>query len=405
MPAIAWVTLLIVGCTIAGIAVGRWPLLRTNRTTVAVLGVALLLGSGAMSLEQSYDALDLNTLLLIFSLMLLNGHLYLAGFFSAVAQRVVLVARDPRALLAVVVLASGVLSALFLNDTVVLDAHAAGAGYDHRAAAQPRALPPGPCHGGECWLGCDDHRQPTKYGDRERVGHSICHLHGCPGADSADRPGDLLGGDRAGLSPGISISTALWCQQVGRVKLYRPLLYKSALVIPAMLVLFFAGVPVPLAAFLAAGVMLATRRLKPERVFTTIDWGLLVFFAGLFVITGSLEAQGWTRLLFAWLAPVAQAGLPLFALVTVGLSDLISNVPAVLLLQHIVAAFPDPQRGWLMLAAASTLAGNLTLLGSVANLIMAELAGRWNVRVTFGAYLRVGLPITALTLLVAILLI
>src|SRR5262245_43347857 len=120
MPAIAWITLLIVGCTIAGIAAGRWPLLRTNRTTIALLGAALLLACGAMSLEQAYHALDLNTLLLIFSLMLLNGHLYLAGFFGAVAQRVVLVARDPRALLAVVVVASGVLSALFLNDTVVL---------------------------------------------------------------------------------------------------------------------------------------------------------------------------------------------------------------------------------------------------------------------------------------------
>jgi Na+/H+ antiporter NhaD/arsenite permease-like protein len=90
---------------------------------------------------------------------------------------------------------------------------------------------------------------------------------------------------------------------------------------------------------------------------------------------------------------------------TAVLSNLISNVPAVLVLQSLIPALPDPQRGWRMLAAASTLAGNLTLLGSVANLIVAELAARWGVRLTFGAYFRVGIPITLLTLAVAFVLV
>jgi Na+/H+ antiporter NhaD/arsenite permease-like protein len=404
MLPLAWLTLLIVGCTIAGIAVGRWPLLRTNRTTVTLLGVALLLGSGVMSLSQAYAALDLDTLLLIFSLMLLNSYLYLAGFFGAVAQRMVLVARSPHALLGLVVLASGVLSALFLNDTVVLM-------LTPLVLDTTRALK----------------RDPIPY----LLGLATAANIGST-ATITGNPQNIVIGSASGI-PYATFTAALaptaliglvicWVvivltyrtefqrvrfavPPVGRVRLFRPLLRKSAVVIPAMLALFFAGVPVPLAAFLAASVMLATRRLRPERAFHLLDWGLLVFFAGLFVVTGSLEAQGWTKLLFDRLAPLAQAGLPLFALITAGLSNLISNVPAVLLLQHLVSAFPDPQRGWLMLAAASTLAGNLTLLGSVANLIMAELAARWGVRVTFGAYLRVGVPITLLTLLVAILLV
>jgi Na+/H+ antiporter NhaD/arsenite permease-like protein len=404
MPPLAWLTLLIVGCTIAGIAVGRWPLLRTNRTTVTLLGTALLLGSGALSLPQAYAALDLDTLLLIFSLMLLNNYLYLAGFFGVVAQRVVLIAHSPRALLALVVLASGVLSALFLNDTVVLM-------LTPLVLDTTRALK----------------RDPIPYllglATAANIG-SVATITGNPQniviGSASGIPYAMF---TAALAPTALVGLAIcWMvivltyrvefrpvrfavPPVGRVRVLRPLLRKSAVVVAVMLALFFAGVPVPLAAFLAASVMLATRRLRPERAFQLVDWGLLVFFAGLFVVAGSLEAQGWTKLLFDWLAPLAQAGLPLFALITAGLSNLISNVPAVLLLQHLVNAFPDPQRGWLMLAAASTLAGNLTLLGSVANLIMAELAERWNVRVTFTAYLRVGLPITLLTLLVAILLV
>ncbi|HEU5088380.1 MAG TPA: SLC13 family permease, partial [Roseiflexaceae bacterium] len=152
---------------------------------------------------------------------------------------------------------------------------------------------------------------------------------------------------------------------------------------------------------LAAAVMMATRRIKPGRVFKTLDWSLLVFFSALFVVTHALETQGLTGQLFAYAAPLARGGLVPFGLLTALLSNLISNVPAVLVLQGLVPAMADPQRAWLMLAAASTLAGNLTLLGSVANLIVAELAARWGVRVTFGQYLRVGVPITALTLLVA----
>jgi Na+/H+ antiporter NhaD/arsenite permease-like protein len=109
--------------------------------------------------------------------------------------------------------------------------------------------------------------------------------------------------------------------------------------------------------------------------------------------------------LFAVLTPIADRGFVPFALITVALSNLISNVPAVLLLQTIVPALPDPHRGWLMLAAAATLAGNLTLVGSVANLIVAEVAKRRNVHLTFGTYLRVGVPVTALTVAVALLLV
>ncbi len=96
-------TLLIAGCSIVGVALGRWPCLRANRSTITLLGVALLLAIGALTLPQAYAALDLNTLLLLFSMMVLNGHLFLAGFFGVVTQGIVRKAHRPHALLALVI--------------------------------------------------------------------------------------------------------------------------------------------------------------------------------------------------------------------------------------------------------------------------------------------------------------
>lgn len=406
IPAIylPWVTLAIVAVTIVGIAMGRVPLLRADRATIVLLGAALLLLCGALTLEQAYASIDGGTVLLLFSMMVLNGNLYLAGFFSVVTQRAVSIARSPRTLLALIILASGVLSALFLNDTIVL--MLTPIVLDTTIALKRNPLP-----------------YVLGLATAANVG-SVATITGNPqNIIIGSASGISYAAFTAALAPtaliGLAIcwgvivtafreefrGTTLQVVAITRAVILRPLLRKSAIVIPLMLIAFLAGVSVPLAAFLAAAAMLATRRLRPQRVYATIDWPLLVFFSGLFVVTHSLVVQGWTDRLFTAMAPLAQAGLIPFGLVTVVLSNLISNVPAVLLLQKLIPAFPDQQRAWLMLSATSTLAGNLTLLGSVANLIMAELALRWGVVVSFRAYLRVGLPITILTILVALLLI
>jgi Na+/H+ antiporter NhaD/arsenite permease-like protein len=164
-----------------------------------------------------------------------------------------------------------------------------------------------------------------------------------------------------------------------------------------MLAGFALGVPIPLAALAAAALLLVTRRLKPARVFTELDWSLLVFFAGLFVVTGALETTGFSDRLFAIARPIAERGVVALTAVGLVLSNLVSNVPAVLLFRPLIPGFPDPERAWLTLAMSTTLAGNLTLLGSVANLIVAESARSRGVAVRFGEYLRAGLPITLIT--------
>jgi Na+/H+ antiporter NhaD/arsenite permease-like protein len=183
----------------------------------------------------------------------------------------------------------------------------------------------------------------------------------------------------------------------------RPLLIKTLVVTVGLLAAFLGGAPIALASFIAANFLLITRRHQPHVVFAEFDWSLLVFFASLFVVSGSLETSGVTRDLIQVQSLAKQINTGNLTLITAILSNLISNVPAVLLLRPLVAGLPDPHTGWLVVAAASTLAGNLTLLGSVANLIVAETASRWRIELSFWEYTRPGFIITLITLAIAVL--
>lgn len=177
----------------------------------------------------------------------------------------------------------------------------------------------------------------------------------------------------------------------------RPLLAKSLVITGVLLVALLAGVTPSLAALLAASALLITRRVDPQDVYAQIDWSLLTMFAGLFVVVAGVEHAGLTQRGLDLLGPGARRSLPAFAGVVVGLSNLVSNVPAVLVLKGWAAQFVPPERAWLALAMTSTLAGNLTLVGSVANLIVVEQSRR-EARVGFSTYARAGLPLTLLTL-------
>lgn len=158
-----------------------------------------------------------------------------------------------------------------------------------------------------------------------------------------------------------------------------------------LLIAFGAGLPLAESAFLAAATLLITRRIKPQRVLQQVDWPLLIVFSGLFVFTSCVQSFN----LLVHITPQLTHPLRLLG-ITAGLSNLISNVPAVLLLQGGIS--PDATQDWLLLAAGSTLAGNLTLFGSVANLIVVEAAAAEGYRLSFWQHLRFGLPLTLITL-------
>ncbi|HEX2860483.1 MAG TPA: anion transporter [Lacunisphaera sp.] len=397
-----WFVALVATLTLIGVAVGRWPWLRMNRATIALTGATVLAGTGMVTLPQAYAAVDWNTILLLFAMMVLNVNLRLAGFFHLVASRIVHFARTPRQLLALIVFVSGALSAIFLNDTLAL-------------MLTPLVL--------DVTLALK--RNPLPYLVALVTAANIGSVAAITG-----NPQNMLVGMASGISF-VDFSRALapvalaglmviwlivpWVYRqefapgtlAGNYRApkrqYRPLLRKSLVAAGLMLVALVAGAPIPLAALLAAALLLFTRRLKPERVFREIDWTLLVFFAALFVVTGAIETSGLGERLFALLRPWADGGPASLSGVAVILSNLVSNVPAVMLFRPVVPTLADPHTAWLTLAMATTLAGNLTLLGSVANLIVAEIARHRGVKLGFVEYLKAGTPIALVSLLIGIL--
>lgn len=396
-----WLTALIITLTYIGIALGGFPGLRVNRTTITLIGVGLLLGLGLLDYEKMGSLLEINTLVLLFGMMVINANLQLAGFFRLAGASILKFTRSPRTLLALEILAAGVLSALFLNDTICI--MLTPLIVDVTLSAKRNPIPYLIALAAAANIGS----VATLTGNPQNmiigIASGISYLEFA----AALTPIALLG---MGL---IWVVLVLFYPQefsaarfdhveIPEPRLFRPLLYKSLFVTAGLLIAFVLGVPIAEAAFVAGCVLLFTRRVRPEKVMNEVDWNLLVFFAALFILTGVIELNGLTDSLFAFLAPFLNRGAAALAAITVLLSNLVSNVPAVLLLRPAVSALGNPQAGWLTLAAASTLAGNLTLLGSVANLIVAESAAKRGIQLTFGEYTRSGLVITLLSLVLAV---
>jgi Na+/H+ antiporter NhaD/arsenite permease-like protein len=192
MPPLTSLHLLLIIATIIGVAIGRYPFLRMNRATIALTGATALIATGAIGLEEAYGALDLNTIVLLFAMMILNYNLRRAGFFQLVANRVIHHAHTQRQLLAYVILASGILSAVFLNDTIVLVFTPLVLDISFALNQRPQpylvALVMAANLGSAHW---------------HLVGHSLHRLHRLSDRARTRRSGGHLAGDHAGLSPGL----------------------------------------------------------------------------------------------------------------------------------------------------------------------------------------------------------
>jgi Na+/H+ antiporter NhaD/arsenite permease-like protein len=386
---------LVFAATYLVVALGRVPFLRIDRTGAAVVGAAAMVALRVLSPEQAYRSVDLATLVLLFGTMIIVAHLRLAGFFRWSGVWVARRARSPRQLLGGLVVASGVLSALFVNDTVCL-------------ALTPLVL--------EVTRRLEVRSTPylLALATAANIG-SVATLTGNPqnmliGVAShipyAAFFARLLPVAACGLAIDFAVIALVYRRDLGgrfeapahpRVKVHGFLMAKSLAAAAAMLVFFFAGANLSMVALTAGAALLLTRRVKPEKVFLEINWNLLTLFAGLFVVVGAAQASGLAERAFVLLhARGAHAPLAFTALAAV-LSNLVSNVPAVMMFVPLVPQLPHPEQSWMLLAMSSTLAGNLTLLGSIANLIVAE-GARKTSPLTFAEYLKVGVPVTLLTL-------
>ncbi|MBF0461117.1 MAG: anion transporter [Magnetococcales bacterium] len=390
-----WVILLV---TLTGVAIGRLPGLSMNRASIGVVGGTLLVLTGALSREAAWQAIDMDTIVLLLAMMVVNVHLRLAGFFAWAARQTVDARLAPQGLLALLMLVSGVLSALFLNDTIVLS-------FTPLVLEVVLAMGlPAPPFLIALAVSANIGSVATLIGNPQNM------LIGVASGISFQRFFLILGPVAlGGLVIAWLILIGLYRRELAArpphpaphpvLPLDRLLLWKSLGVTLFLVVVLWRGMPVSLAALSAAAWLLVTRRWSPDQIFREVDWGILVFFAALFVVTHAVESTGCSGRLLALLVGNGTLHIPSLAVIGLVLSNVVSNVPAVLLLRPLVTHLPWAETAWLTLAMATTLAGNLTLLGSVANLIVAETARHQGVILGFGAYLRAGVPITLGSLL------
>ena len=407
-----WLTLAWFTLTYAGLTLGRLPGLRIDRTGIALVGTALILATGVLTFDEAVRAIDFATIALLLGMMVVVAFLREAGFFARLAGRVLTHVHSPRGLLAATMLLSGVLSAFLVNDVVCLAlaplvlhlarhlrfdprphliglALAANIGSTATLTGNPQNM----------IIGGLSHISYVRFAARLApiavLGLAVGYLvvvavYRSALAESngaADAPSDAAFAPepRAGSRP------------------HNRLLVKSLAVTLAAVVLFFAGASMAIVALTAAAVLLLDR-VQPQKIYRQVDWGLLVMFAGLFVVVRAFEVhvvrlwgvEGWDVL--------RERPVGLLSVVSAALSNLVSNVPAVLLFRPVIPAMPAAvqETAWLALAMSSTLAGNLTVLGSVANLIVVESARRGGVSISFWDYARVGIPVTLLTLAIGV---
>jgi Na+/H+ antiporter NhaD/arsenite permease-like protein len=391
---------IIFAATYLALAIGRVPGLAIDRAGIALVGAALMVASGALPIEDAYAAVDLDTLTLLLGMMIVVANLRLSGFFALASTWIIERTGGPFLLLAAVVATSGVFSAFLVNDAVclvltpiVLEATAAAG-----RKPMPYLLAVAMASNVGSTATITGNPQNMMIGSFSGIGY----------AEFAAALGPVA---IAGLVVTVAVIGLLHRGEfraqsrapavVEPVRVNRVLAARAVGAAIVLIGLFFAGLPPAKAAIVIGGLLLLTRRVKSRRIYAEIDWSLLLMFAGLFIIVAGAE-----RLLLS--PDLIAAGrthleqLPALAIITAALSNLVSNVPAVLVLKPFVGSLADPGRAWLTVAMASTLAGNFTVLGSIANLIVVQKAAAHGVHIGFWDYFRVGAPLTLIMVAIGI---
>lgn len=395
------ITLIIFLITYTGIAIGEIPGLALDRTGIAVLGAIAMVASGILSTEEAIMAIDFPTILLLYSLMVLSSQFRLGGFYTWIAMKVAGLTDRPWRFLFMVMLASAGLSALLTNDiicfafTPVITVSAIKAGLN-----------------------------PAPY----LIGLAVSANIGSA-ATIIGNPQNMLIGQFGRLPFGEFI---LWCAPPSvlslagaylilkviyskKIFLEAPALSlqpealpdfnrhqstKGIIAMLALILLFFSPIPREVSAIVIAGLLLCSRSMRTRSILENIDWHLLTLFAALFIVIQGIEVIGLPERILRFLSShgLSLHNLYILTAVSTVLSNLVSNVPATILLTRFLEQGDHAQ--WYVLALSSTYAGNLIVIGSIANLIVFEGASSYGVKITFREHAKTGIPVTLLSLFI-----
>jgi Na+/H+ antiporter NhaD/arsenite permease-like protein len=404
------VLLAIFALTYVGISARRVRVLPIGRPAMAMVGASAMVLAGAfagpigLGADEALRAVEPHTIAMLLGMMLISSGLDEAGFFPWLTERVARVVRTPAALLWAVTIASGLLSAVLVNDAVCL-------------LATPVVL---------------------ASARRQRVSVRPFVFALCMGANAGSaltlsgNPQNMLVARLSGLSyraylaraalPSLAalVVTAALVHLLHRRALatevehahdddsrseitgqQRVLLAVSLAALAGVVIANLAGASIAWSALVGASVVLVASRLRAEALLQKVEWSVLLFFAGLFIVVAGLQKTGLPA---QWLAPLAAmaaggGGSALLVAVLMVGSQIVSNVPLILLLEPWIRGFGDQSTAWTITAIVSTIAGNFTLLGSVANVIVIEQSKE---HIGFWDYLKIGVPVTIASTAVAL---
>lgn len=381
-------------------------ILPLNRPAAALLGAVLMVSTGVMTPELAYRAVNYDTLVLLLGMMLISAYLYLAHFFEWAADVVLKFSRTPQRLLLYLTLASGVLSALLVNDTICLMLTPLVVAVIRRGKLP--LLPFLIALATSANIGS----VATLVGNPQNM--IIGHFSRISFSQFA---GSLAPTALVGLVINFGIinfgfrnvlrSAAINQESHAVQKLDRGLFAIVCIVFVSIFACFLAGLNLAWTALAGAALVMVLARRDTHEVLKLVDWHLLVFFAALFVVVEGLSDTGLPDAIYRHLQPMFGAHMTTQAWnltwFSVAGSNIFSNVPFVLVAGKWIPHFADPGLMWKVLALATTFAGNLTIIGSVANMIVVESA-REHLEIGFWDYARFGIPITILTTIAGILL-
>ncbi len=385
--------------TYAGVALGGIPGLALDRTGIVLLGAIAMVATGGLTTLEALHAIDAPTILLLYALMVVAAQFRVGGFYTRVALSLGRFIGSPPGFLAIVMGVTALLSAILVNDVICLAFTPVLAVTVLRARLNPAPFLIGLALASNIGSAATIIGNPQNMllGQVGRLAFGPFLAWCAPPALAALAAAYglvlfLYRGRLRGAPPATAESPDAW------PAFNRHQSVKGLLAAGVMMALFFTRLPRELTALSIAGILLCSRRMRTRDMLELVDWHLLTLFCGLFIVIGGLEKTGLPAL---GLQRLADSGVDIHNLylltgVSAALSNLVSNVPAVMLLINCIN--PGQASEWRVLALASTFAGNLFTLGSIANLIVIEQARQHGIRIGFREHARVGVPVTLASL-------
>jgi len=384
--------------TYALISIRRKKGYRITRPTAALLGASLMMIFGVITIDEAISAIDLNIIFLLIGMMSIVSIFQFTGFFEWIISRIVKFSKTSGRLFILISISTAFFSALFVNDAVVLFFTPI-----ILAISRDNEINPEPFLLSEIFS-ANIGSVATEIGNPQNA--YIAIKSSIPFFYYLIK---MLPVAIISLIISILIIYIFYKDTMNKeLKSYslekgiknKKLFYSATITLVLILFSFIFERNIAIVPFIGASILLFVSPFisdaDPRKIIKEIDWGIILFFVGLFIVLEGVLVSGiLSEMINVFNSYGLNLNHPLWYVTFVAVvSNLVSNVPAVMLISPITTG-----KFWLLLAMSSTLAGNATIIGAAANIIVLEISSVWGIEISWGRFSKVGIPVTIITIL------